>query len=225
MYADRSDRRFHINPTSMAVAIAINGGVLAALFLAAPEWVPGNVEPPTINTRNIPLPPEPIPIPPEPQPRAEPTPLLQPAPAPLPRPHMPRPLVDVPTPGPAFDFGLPPAPLPPVGTGGTGTGARPVETPAPVMVGVSPDPRFADRFQPAYPPSEQREGRDGQVVVRVLVGADGRVKAVERISATSDAFFTATRRQALSQWRFRPATRDGAAIESWYRMSVTFVLN
>lgn len=225
MYVDRSDRRFHINPTSMAVAIAINGGVLAALFLAAPEWVPGHVEPPTINTRNIPLPPEPIPIPPEPQPRAEPTPLLQPAPAPLPRPDMLRPLVDVPAPGPVFDFGLPPAPLPPVGNGGTGTGARPVETPAPVMVGVSPDPRFADRFQPAYPPSEQREGRDGQVVVRVLVGADGRVKAVERISATSDAFFTATRRQALSQWRFRPATRDGAAIESWYRMSVTFVLN
>lgn len=59
----------------------------------------------------------------------------------------------------------------------------------------------------------------------MLVGADGRVKAVERVSATSDAFFTATRRQALSQWRFRPATRDGAAIESWYRMSVTFVLN
>jgi len=63
------------------------------------------------------------------------------------------------------------------------------------------------------------------VVVRVLVGTDGRVKAIERVSATSDAFFAATRRQALSQWRFRPATRDGVGVESWYRMSVTFVLN
>lgn len=225
MYADRSNRRFHINPTSLSIAVAINGGVLAALFLAAPEWVPGYVEPPALTTRNIPLPPEPIPIPPEPLPTTDTTPLLQPAPAPLPRPDAPRPMVDVPNTGPVIDFGPLRPPLPPIGPGGTGTGTRPVETPAPVMVGVSPDPRFADRFQPAYPPSEQREGRDGQVVLRVLVGADGRVKAVERVSATSDAFFTATRRQALSQWRFRPATRDGAAIESWYRMSVTFVLN
>lgn len=225
MYADRSDRRFHINPTSMAVALAINGGVLAALFLAAPEWVPGQVERPALTTRNIPLPPEPVPIPPEPQPTTDSTPLLQPAPAPLPRPDMPTPLADVPSTGPVFDIGPLPTPLPPVRPGGTGTGTRPVETPAPVMVGVSVDPRFADRFQPAYPPSEQREGRDGQVVVRVLVGTDGRVKAIERVSATSDAFFAATRRQALSQWRFRPATRDGVGIESWYRMSVTFVLN
>lgn len=225
MYADRSDRRFHINPTSLAVAVAINGGVLAALFLAAPEWVPGYVEPPALDTRNIPLPPEPIPIEPEPVPKPDATPLLQPTPAPLPRPDAPTPLADVPTTGPMIDIGAIPPPLPPVGPGGTGTGTRAVETPTPVMVGVSPDPRFADRFQPAYPPSEQREGRDGRVVVRVLVGADGRVKAIERVSATSDAFFAATRRQALSQWRFRPATRDGTAIESWYRMSVTFVLN
>ncbi len=225
MYADRSDRRFHINPTSMAVAVAINGGMLAALFLAAPEWVPGHVEPPALNTRNIPLPPEPIPIPPEPQPTASTTPVLQPAPAPLPRPDAPLPLVNVPTTGPVFDIRPLPTPLAPIGPGGPGTGTRPVETPAPVMVGVSIDPRFADRFQPAYPPFEQREGRDGQVVVRVLVGTDGRVKAIERVSATSDAFFAATRRHALSQWRFSPATRDGTAIESWYRMSVTFVLN
>ncbi len=225
MYADRSNRRFHVNPTSLGVAIAINGGVLAALFLATPEWRPGYVEPPALTTRNIPLPPEPIPIEPEPLLTTDTNPLLKPAPAPLPRPDATTPLVDVLSTGPIIDFGPMPPPQPPIGPGGAGTGSRVVETPAPVVVGVSPDPRFADRFQPAYPPSEQREGRDGQVVVRVLVGADGRVKAIERVSATSDAFFAATRRQALSQWRFRAATRNGSAIESWYRMSVTFVLN
>ncbi len=225
MYADRSNRRFHVNPTSLVVAIAINGGVMAALFLAAPEWVPGYVEPPALTTRNIPLPPEPIPIEPEPLPPTDTTPLLQSAPAPLPRPDVPIRFADVPPTGRVIDFGPMLPPKSPIGPGGTGTGSLVVETPAPIMVGVSPDPRFADRFQPAYPSSELREGRDGQVVVRVLVGADGRVKAIERVSATSDAFFSATRRQALSQWRFRPATRDGAATESWYRMSVTFVLN
>jgi periplasmic protein TonB len=51
------------------------------------------------------------------------------------------------------------------------------------------------------------------------------VKAVERVTAASDGLFEATRRQALSRWRFRPATRDGAAVESWKAMTVRFELD
>ena len=60
------------------------------------------------------------------------------------------------------------------------------------------------------------------VKIRVLIGVDGRVKAAESVSATSDAFFEATRRQALSKWRFKPATRGGIPQESWKTMSVRF---
>jgi protein TonB len=48
------------------------------------------------------------------------------------------------------------------------------------------------------------------------------VKAAESVSATSPAFFEATRRQALSKWRFKPATRGGVPQESWKTMSVRF---
>jgi protein TonB len=84
------------------------------------------------------------------------------------------------------------------------------------------DPRFADAMQPAYPTSEQRAQRDGSVRLRVTIGADGRVKAVERLSATSDAFWRATQRHALSRWRFRPATVDGRPVESRKVLSVHF---
>ncbi len=60
--------------------------------------------------------------------------------------------------------------------------------------------------------------------MRVLVGADGRVRQVERVSATSDAFFMATESQALRRWRFKPGTRDGVAQEAWRVMTVTFRL-
>jgi len=50
------------------------------------------------------------------------------------------------------------------------------------------------------------------------------VKAVEQVSATSNAFFEATRRQALAKWRFKPATRGGIPQESWKTMSVRFEL-
>ena len=94
--------------------------------------------------------------------------------------------------------------------------------PVPALVGARRDPRYADAFQPNYPASELRAQRDGRVSVRVLVGPDGRVKAVEQVSATSAAFFEATKQQALSKWRFKPATRGGVAEESWMTLSVTF---
>jgi protein TonB len=71
---------------------------------------------------------------------------------------------------------------------------------------------------------EERAEREGTVVVRLLIGADGRVRAVERISAASEAFWRATERHALRAWRFVPATVDGKPVESMHTMTVTFQL-
>jgi protein TonB len=48
------------------------------------------------------------------------------------------------------------------------------------------------------------------------------VRAVARVSATSEAFWAAAERQALSRWRFRPATLDGRPVESTKVMTVHF---
>lgn len=225
MYAERSNRRFPINPNSMAAALAINGGVLAALFMAAPELIPISIDPPPTVMRNIPVPPEPVPIEPEPLPSASAE-IARIDPAPRPQPLIPDSVISVPSPDrPIFEIGTLPPPQLPIGAGGTGAGSTPRADPAPpVLVDAAPDSRYLADFQPDYPASERREARDGRVVVRVLIGSDGRVKAVERVSATSDAFFDATRQRALGRWRFTPATRDGVKIESWHRMTVRFVM-
>ena len=95
----------------------------------------------------------------------------------------------------------------------------------PVLIGANIDPRYASNFQPTYPADEIRGGNAGRVTVRVLIGIDGRVKDIEKVSAPSDSFWDATRRQALSKWRFKPATRDGVPYETWKTMNVSFVLN
>ena len=79
-------------------------------------------------------------------------------------------------------------------------------------------------FQPSYPSRLARQDIEGVAVVRVLIGSDGRVKAVEQVSATDPEFFEATRTQAMRHWRFKPATRDGVAVESWRTMTVRFEL-
>ena len=105
-----------------------------------------------------------------------------------------------------------PEPLPP----------RQPDPAPPVRIEAQLDPRFASALQPQYPASEQRAQNSGTVRIRVTIGTDGRVRAVERVSATSDAFFAAAERQALSRWRFRPATVDGRPVESVKVMTVHF---
>lgn len=218
MYAERRTGRF--NPGSFAVAMGVNGLVIGALFYAAPGIVPTVFKPdPPLVTYQVDLP---KPPPPEPQTAA--------APSPMPRLRAPTPLVLTPT----IDRGVTvdPTPYTPPtidGSAGNGTGlvALPFDPPkpAPVMVQPGIDPRYAADFQPTYPAGERRAEHEGRVVVRVLIGADGRVKQVERVSATNDAFYRATLDRALAKWRFTPGTRDGVAVEAWRSMTLRFVLS
>lgn len=120
-------------------------------------------------------------------------------------------------------------PVGPVGDAGAtgsgeGTTVRVPDPPAPVLVDAAIDPHYANAFQPDYPPSMIRMEKEGHVTVRVSIGVDGRVTAVERVSASDDAFWAATQRQALRKWRFRPATRDGAPVASTKVLTVRFRL-
>lgn len=212
-----------IRPGSAAIVVAMHGAALAALLLAKHELVDKRASPPLV-TRDVKVDiPEPEPPRPDdavPEPRA---PLVYTAP-PIPSPR--------PTAGPA-------ASDPPVETTQIDAThgeeeirrpqpqpeARPEERvipPPPVRVAAQLDSRSA--LQPPYPPSEQRLEREGQVVIRVTIGANGRVVSASKVSATSDAFYAATERHARAQWRFRPATVDGRAIESQKTMTVHFRL-
>jgi protein TonB len=114
------------------------------------------------------------------------------------------------------------------GTGQTGQGTGdtvrdpPRESPPPVRHEAQLDPRYARDLQPPYPAQELRAERSGVVQIRLTIGANGRVTAVERLSATSDAFWRVTERQALSRWRFRPATLDGRPVQGTKVMTVNF---
>jgi periplasmic protein TonB len=112
-------------------------------------------------------------------------------------------------------------------TGGFGNGGI-IEVPAikvePVFKNARLDPRYASVLQPSYPGDMIRAGMEGTVTVRVLIGPDGRVKAIEAVRADDESFLAATRKQALGKWRFIPATRDGAPVESWREMTVRFQL-
>ncbi len=219
MYANRPNRTGGFNPGSLGGALAISGGAIGALFFAAPNVLPFT-PPDTPLITYVPY----APPPPEPTPPVDP--LIRQQPRPAPRPDAPIP--QVPT-RPDSGVTVTPDPLPytpPTGIEGTGAGTVTVDPPKATPLFVQPgiDPRYAADFQPSYPSEERRAEREGRVVVRVLVGTDGRVKQVERVSATTDTFYRATLDRALAKWRFKPATRDGVPVEAWRSMALTFVL-
>ncbi|MGH6612889.1 TonB family protein [Sphingomonas sp.] len=218
MYADRYGKT-GIKPGSLTVAIGLNGAILAALIFSTPE-ITTTIDT-VLRTRNIPIvvPPPVDLVKPKIKPKTETKVVEQ---APIER--LVTPDQVVPTTGLNYVNGTTETTPPFVpGTGGLGTIIEPIHIPT--LTGAVRDPKYINVFQPTYPAGERRAGNEGRVTVRVLIGADGRVKQVIKVSAASDAFFEVTERQALSKWRFKPATRDGVPQESWQTLSVSFVLN
>lgn len=214
-----------LNGNGLLLAGGMVGCVIAGLIFAAPDIVPNlpKLGPITLYpVKPDPEPPKPIIEPQQPHQRR------LPQPRPDQRPVSQDPVIKTAPQG-EVPFTLPPSDPGPAGgtTVGEGSGGGTAIDPPiapPVLIEPVADPRYRDDLQPPYPAEERREGNEGLVVVRVLVAPNGRVIAVERVSAASDAFFDATRRQALSKWRFKPGTRDGVPIERWRLMRVTFRL-
>jgi periplasmic protein TonB len=102
---------------------------------------------------------------------------------------------------------------------------KPVDPPIPIFKAAVRDPRFAKSFQPDFPVGLLQREIEGTVKVRVLIGADGRVRQVVILDATDPDFAKATQRKALSSWRFTPATRGGEPVEDWQVLTVKFNIN
>ena len=200
------------SPSSLALVIALHGGLIAAVMLIkSPQFVE-LVRPPLV-VETIEVEPDPAVEPPPPQPRTE----------------QQRPRIDqveqvVQT---NANSGVQ------VDNRGenvtrfaenTGTGdiVLPPPPPPPFRRAAEFDPRYASALQPPYPATEQRAQRGGRVQVRVTIGPDGRVIAIALLSATSDAFWRATQQHALRRWRFRPATLDGRPVEDSKVVTLNF---
>jgi TonB family protein len=64
--------------------------------------------------------------------------------------------------------------------------------------------------QPAYPAVARLQGRQGVVVVEILVGIDGKVSAARLVEGAAP--FDAAALAAVRGWRYQPVFVDGQAI-------------
>jgi protein TonB len=217
MYANGFFEEKRRHPASLAVVVGLHAAALGAVILFGTTTFIAQKAPRT-DMFNVPIPPPP-PVQPPPPPRPDER-TSQHQSVIDQRP------VDAPPVGPQVATDPPTPPQPPVGPVGPVRYAE-VSTPRipdPVRRAAEVDPRFRAALQPPYPPDRERAQQEGQVRVRITIGTDGRVTAIEQLSATNDSFWRVTERQARSRWRFRPATVDGRPIVSTMVFTVTFRL-
>jgi protein TonB len=79
---------------------------------------------------------------------------------------------------------------------------------------------------PAYPRDALREGIQGTVMLQVLVDVDGRPLDVQiQHSSGNRLLDNAARRQVLEHWMFRPAMKDGRAVQAIGLVPIAFNLD
>jgi protein TonB len=78
---------------------------------------------------------------------------------------------------------------------------------------------------PGYPHTSAALGEQGLVVVRMTIGADGLVSAVDLLQTSGYPRLDEAALAAIAKWRFTPAVVNGAPVESRQILPVRFQLN
>lgn len=189
--------------------------VLAELLTPPPAAAAPPAPPPAPAPVMAKPPPPPRPVPPPPATPAAPVanvPPVQPsslAETPMP----PVPAVSIPSPLPAPPLTSAPAPAPAPAT------------PIPVPVELpSSSAAYLNNPLPPYPSLSRRLGEQGTVVVRVLIGVDGRAAqaSIERSSGFERLDRTAL--QTALGWRYVPGKRGGQPEAMWFNVPIVFSL-
>ena len=206
-----------------------SGLVRRAVEAVVPETIMAVLiepEPPQVVT-----PPKPVEPPPKalPQPVAHKlAPLPPPAPAPLPvAKPAPEPAPEAPTAAPT-QVALAPITQPVVQAAPPAPPAPPVvvarAAPAAAVELPSTDADYLQNPKPAYPPISRKLREQGQVLVDVLIGADGNAQQAKVKASSGFDRLDAAALATVQRWRYVPGRKGGVATAMWFSVPINFVL-
>ncbi len=84
--------------------------------------------------------------------------------------------------------------------------------------------RTSDAPKPKYPDTARRDGKEGRVLLRVLVNEEGRSASVEVNRSSGVESLDKAALEAIKRWRFSPARLGDRPVESWVRIPIDFRL-
>lgn len=206
---------------------ALQSGLLrrAVEVIVPIEMLSEVITPPVPKIAPQPPAPKPAPAPvPQEVVKPKPRPAPPPAPRPVAVPNLP-PLPTAPTgvvapqpPAPPVAAPVEPAPPPP-------PAPAPPAPPAPPRIELpSSSADYLQNPQPPYPAMSKRLGEQGQVMLRVLISAEGAASQVEVRRSSGYERLDSVAVDTVRRWRFVPGKRNGVAEAMWFNVPINFVL-
>ncbi|MFT4255675.1 MAG: TonB family protein [Pseudoxanthomonas sp.] len=130
---------------------------------------------------------------------------------------------------------------PPVAIEETPPASEPAAAPAPIAAAIPaapvptapiaspgnsslPTPIAAQSPSPQYPASAMRRGDTGTVLLRVAVDANGNATHVDFVQRSGSRVLDRAAQDAVRQWRFTPAQRDGQPMAASVDIPISFDL-
>lgn len=94
----------------------------------------------------------------------------------------------------------------------------------PATAAYDTPPRPLHAPAPQYPSAALRAGIEGEVVIRIEVGADGVPGSLEIVRGSRNRDLDRAALRAVRQWRFQPAMRGGTPVPATVQQTITFTL-
>ncbi|ATE64074.1 energy transducer TonB [Rhizorhabdus dicambivorans] len=119
-------------------------------------------------------------------------------------------------------------PPPPIAVTSTPPPPKPMAVTAPPPAGPvtvgNLDERLLEGRPPRYPMESRRKKEQGTVVLRLLIGTDGRVAQISIAQSSGFERLDQAALQAVRGWRWQPVVRDGQPVEVRGLYSMPFAL-
>ncbi|HXH50359.1 MAG TPA: M56 family metallopeptidase [Terriglobia bacterium] len=114
----------------------------------------------------------------------------------------------------------------------TVTGQRPAEAiaaprhpPKRILVGGNVQaPKVVEMAKPVYPASAKKQGIEGTVILRAVIGTSGQILSLEPYNGAHPALIKAAM-DAVGRWRYQPTLLNGVPVEVATTITVVFRLD
>ena len=105
------------------------------------------------------------------------------------------------------------------------SGAASAPTPPSKIDLPSSDAAYLNNPKPPYPALSRRLGEQGKVVIRVLIGADGKAQQAQVHSSSGFDRLDQAGLQTVLKWQFEPGKRGGIPEAMWFNVPLIFKMD
>ena len=101
---------------------------------------------------------------------------------------------------------------------------KPIHVPAVKGALTEAKPAYLKNPAPVYPEYARGRGWEGTVILKVLVGSDGKVQSIIVKRSSGHQILDESALNTVRKWQFQPARVGNMAFSSWINIPVRFVL-